>query len=158
MSYLIQNVHQSQPSIRVNLRVRTGFVARNAHVIYTLLNSAVTLSLLRDFRNSYILRNLLYFRRLFSRFTTVVLPLTKFVKYVPMGVNFPSSAQYRAIAIIHNLLRGVKSSTTLSSIPKLRFKYPYFTPHRIALTPVAGLSFFTALYKLLRVTLNLWCV
>ena len=75
-----------------------------------------------------------------------------------MGVNFPNSAYYKTIVGIERLVTGYKCTTELHSIPKHRIKYPYFTPHKVAITPVTNRAVFKALYKFLHMSLTLWCV
>lgn len=158
MSYLIQNLQQSHPSIRINLRVRTAFLARNIHVIYTLLTTGSLPWLFHKFTRSFSIHTALRFKHLFSKSARVLLPKPKFLRFVPMGVNFPNSAYYKTITGIERLVTGYRCTTELHSIPKHRIKYPYFTPHKVAITPVTNRAVFKALYKFLHMSLNLWCV
>ena len=142
----------------MSLRTRSAFLARNISVINSLLNSSALALSLQSFNYRYTLNVLVNMSYFFAQFTKVLFPKTKFLKYVPIGVNFPMAGHYKGMYDLTLLLHGHSVKKVLSRIPNTAFKYPYFARHRIALTPVAKKPYSLALYKFLRMTLNLWFV
>lgn len=97
MSYLIQNSLFPSKSMKITLRIRASFLARNVAVIFTLLNvptKAFSLSYPLTKHNLHFLLNSSY---LFTKFAKILFVTPKTFRYTPLGVNFPTSAQYRAL-------------------------------------------------------------
>lgn len=157
MSYLIQNSVYPAHSIKISLRVRGAFLARNAGAIYALLGvatKAFNLPYPITQHNLYLLVNASYF---FSKFAKVLFKPTKFLRYTPIGINFPISAHYRALANLDSLL--VSDGKFMPVVNPTRgsyFSYPYYSRSQIAITPVTKKPFSLALHKFLRMNLNVW--
>jgi hypothetical protein len=156
MSYLIQNFANTQYSTRLNLRSRSAFLFRNATAIYGLLSTSSKAFNLPA-------TNIIFIRQLnhvgnyiFRKLIKVLFPKPKFLKHTPIGINYPTSAHRESLRIIDVLL----SKKLPSNLPNIRMgsflRCPYFTGSQIAFTPIAGKAFFLALYKLLRMSLQMW--
>jgi hypothetical protein len=139
----------------MSLRVRAAFVVRNIHVVYTLINLPSVIHDMQSFNKNYQIKVHISLSNFFNKIIRILFPSTKFLKFTPIGVNFPSSAHLRGIQNFHNLLSQSQPVNVLQRLPSNAFKYPYFTKHRIAITPIAKKPFSTALYKFLRMTLNM---
>ena len=92
----------------------------------------------------------------FSRIHAVLFPNPKFLKFIPFGINFPKSAQFRALSELNMKYLGVKTSYSFPEISTNAFAYPYFSRPQIVITNISRKPFNLALYKFLRLSLNLW--
>ena len=157
MSYLIQNSVYPAHSIKISLRVRASFLARNVGVIYTLLSAytkAFNLPYPVTQHNLHVLVRASY---LFSKFAKVLFKPTKFLRYTPVGINFPSSAHYRALANLGSLLAADDKFMPFAN-PRTDsyFSYPYYARSWVAITPITKKPFSLALHKFLRMNLDMW--
>jgi hypothetical protein len=140
----------------MSLRVRSTFIARNTPVISLFIaNSSYAVSLQR-LNNFYYTSILTELHKFFNQFIKILYPRTGFLKYVPVGVNFPVSAHYQGLKSLYNVTTGETTLTNLSNIPNQLFKYPYYSRQKVAITPVSKKPFKLTLYKLLRMTFNMW--
>jgi len=156
MSYVIQNFQHGSHSTRMNLRSRSAFLVRNVLTIYTLLSSSSKAFNLPMSSVAFIRQVNHIGNKIFCKIAKVLFPKPKFLRYTPIGINYPLSAHREAIKGI-DLLLEKKTLLKVHSFPSnsfLRCPYPIGSP--IAITPVAGKAFSLALYKLLRMSLQVW--
>lgn len=154
MSYVIQNFQHGSHSTRMNLRSRSAFLVRNVLTIYTLLSSSSKAFNLPMSSVAFIRQVNHIGNKIFCKIAKVLFPKPKFLRYTPIGINYPLSAHREAIKGI-DLLLEKKTLLKVHSFPSnsfLRCPYPIGSP--IAITPVAGKAFSLALYKLLRMSLQ----
>ena len=156
MSYLIQNSVYPAHSLKISLRVRASFLARNVSVIYMLLSTytkAFNLPYPVSQHNLHFLVNAPHF---FSKFAKVLFKPTKFLRYTPIGINFPISAHYRALANLDSLLASDDKFIPFANLtPHSHFSYPYYSRSHVAITPVTKKPFSLALHKFLRMNLSM---
>jgi len=134
------------------------FVARSAPTLHTLIGYSSEARALNDKYNTY---NTFFARNNYSYFTRifhVLFPDPKFLKFVPFGVNFPSAAHLFTLRFLTQSLRHKNIVALRNSTPNSLLDYPYFSKHQIAITPISKKPFATAVYKLLKLNLNLWFV
>ena len=156
LSYVIQNFSYQTNSLRLNVRIRASIILRNFAVIYTLLlNSTKALSslsiTLSTRRQVYTMIN-----GSFKALTRVVFPKVKYLKYVPIGLNFPLSARYTTLSSIDNMITREKAPRLFPLLQSREYLCPYFTGIPLIITPVANRPYSLALYKFLRLSLNNW--
>jgi hypothetical protein len=158
MSYLIQNTFSSAHTLKISLRVRSSFIARNAPTVYTCLYTNT--EAFRIPSNPYSYSSLIMAHSLpfFTRFYNTLFPNPKFLRFIPFGINFPISAHYTAIQIIKNRFEGNTPLVVFPTYTQNTFNYPYFTRPQVAITNVSKSPFSLALHKLLRLSLSLWFV
>jgi len=156
MSYLIQNFDYIYKSNRINLRIRSSFIARNFTLIYLLFsNSSAGYNLIaHNFIDNRLLLKI--GNTVFNSFTKILFWKIKNLKYTPIGTNFSVSAHFVGVIGLEQLLSKNTPNLTFPIYSGRRFNYPYFSSNTIALTPVSGKTYFYALYKFLRMNLNLW--
>lgn len=156
MNYLIQNFQYQQKTIRGNLRVRSSFIARNFALIYLLLSSSsVGYNLLA--KTSLGDRTILKVGdAAFNALSKVLFWKIKNLKFTPIGTNFPVSAHYTGVVGLDNLISKTPYSPNFPLDTGRFFNYPYFMGNPIAITPISGKTYSYALYKLLRMSLNMW--
>lgn len=94
--------------------------------------------------------------KVFRGIIKVLFPKPKFLRYTPIGVNYPLSAHRETLISLNRLLdkKIPNKSFEQPNTSFLRCPYPMGSP--IAITPIAGKAFFLALYKLLRMSLQVW--
>lgn len=156
MSYLIQNFFSPSHSLKISLRVRTAFIVRNIHVVFNLISNHTYAAILT--KRSYTYAHKIFFNSVhyFSRIHTVLFPDPKFLKFIPFGINFPKSAQHKALTELNAKYSGIKTSYSFPRIADNAFMYPYFSRPQIVITNISRKPFNLALYKFLRLSLNLW--
>lgn len=157
MNYVIQNFSPVYSSIRLNLRIRAAWLARNFYVVYTLIMSNYKGFVINPAMGFAAKTLFLLGHGAFRQLSKVLFSNTKRFKYIPIGSNFPVSAQRFAVSSITSLL------TVNSSRPRLvlpvtseAFTNPYFQGSHIAITPVANKPFAAAIFKFLRMSLATW--
>ena len=156
MSYLIQNFFSPSHSLKISLRVRTSFVVRNLNVIFNLLSNHTYAFNLPN--KSYTYPQQIFFNSIhyFTRVSTVLFPSPKFLKFIPFGINFPKSAQYKALSELNMKYANVPTTYVFPPLTTSAFMYPYFSRPQIVITNISRKPFALALYKFLRLSLNLW--
>jgi hypothetical protein len=158
MSYLIQNTYSTATSLKISLRVRSSFLIRNVNTIYTLTyiqeEPTRILSGLSSYRNQI----LMFSSHFFTRLIPILFPNPKFLRFIPFGINFPMTAHYQAIVLMLAQFKQVHPINEFPLISRESYKYPYFMRPQIAITNISKKPFTLALYKLLRLSLNLWCL
>ena len=154
MSYVIQNFSYPIKSLRLNVRIKASIILRNFAVVYSLLSNSAklynTIALTHAPQRQLMAMSHGSFRAL----ARVLFTKIKYLRYTPIGINFPLSARY-------NTLRGISSLITrkdkpLSYLPLQArdFTCPYFTGMPIVITPIAKRPYSYTLYKLLRLSLS----
>lgn len=156
MSYLIQNFFSPSHSLKISLRVRTAFVVRNLHVVFNLISNHTHAFTIPQQTYTYSYKTFFNSVHYFSRIHAVLFPNPKFLKFIPFGINFPKSAQFRALSELNMKYLGVKTSYSFPEISTNAFAYPYFSRPQIVITNISRKPFNLALYKFLRLSLNLW--
>ena len=156
MSYLIQNFFSPSHSLKISLRVRTAFILRNLHVVFNLISNHTYAFSIPNQSYTYSYQTLFNSAQYFSRVHTVLFPDPKFLKFIPFGINFPKSAQYKALSELNMKYSGVKTDYSFPNITTNAFLYPYFSRPQIVITNVSRKPFNLALHKFLRLSLNLW--
>lgn len=157
MSYLIQNFTYTNHFIRSNLRVRTSILARNFLLIFVLFSNSSKLFNMNAQTYVHARQVLKIWNISFKALAKVLFPKLKFLRYTPIGINFPRSAHYRTLKSLNDLLHHeVKSPTLMLPLSTHAVTYPYYTGSPIAITPIAKKPFSYAMYKFLRMSLNLW--
>ena len=158
MSYLIQNTYSTSNPLKVSLRVRSAFLVRNVHTIYALAYTQEYANRIASGIHSYNNQILLLSSTFFTRLIPLLFPNPKFLKFIPFGINFPLTAHYSSIVLMLKQLDKTLPVNTFPSLSNDYYKYPYFTRPQIAITNISKRPFTLALYKLLRLSLNLWCI
>lgn len=156
MSYLIQNFFSPSHSLKISLRVRTAFVVRNLHVVFNLISNHTHAFTIPQQTYTYSYKTFFNSVHYFSCIHAVLFPNPKFLKFIPFGINFPKSAQFRALSELNMKYLGVKTSYSFPEISTNAFAYPYFSRPQIVITNISRKPFNLALYKFLRLSLNLW--
>ena len=156
MSYVIQNFYYPTNSLRSTTSSRAAIIVRNFGLIHALFsNSTKVFNMLattgKSPRFSHLVTDLY-----FNAFAKAVFRKPSFMKYTPIGTNFPLSAQYNALYGINNLLSTKKSIKIFLPLPNNYFKMPYFEGYRVAITPISKKPLSYAVYKFLRLTLSMW--
>lgn len=142
--------------MRLTLRSRAAFLVRNSALIYTFLLSPIQ-SLNLSSSNYKYLRQLRYLGdKLFIQLSKTLFPKPKFIKYTPLGLNFPTSAHRQSMLYIDSALRGKYSTFWFAPVSQYTIKYPYFLGNSVAITPISKRPFSLTLYKFLRMNLDLW--
>ena len=155
MSYLIQNTHSTSNSLKVSLRVRSSFLIRNVNTIYSLAYTQEESTRILSSLHSYSNQLLMFSSHFFTRLIPILFPNPKFLRFIPFGINFPATAHYQALVLMLGKLKQVQPINKFPAIPLELYKYPYFTRPQIAITNISKKPFTLALYKLLRLSLNL---
>ena len=156
MSYLIQNFYHQNSSLRMTIRIRSAILARNFHVIYLLLSNSSKLfnTLSQSYSSS---RHILKIANLsFRAVAKVLFTKIKFIRYTPVGVNFPLTARYRALMGLDHLLSNNGTPLQLLKLSDRLITNPYFTGTPIVITPVSKKPFVYTFYKFMRMSLNMW--
>lgn len=156
MNYVIQNFYYPANTIRINTRSKSVLLARNFGLIYVLFSNstkAYTLALTSAPFTKYAF---LISGSSFDAFAKTLFKRTKLIKYTPVGVNFPISAHYLALYNLNSFLGDDNTLLTSFNATRRAFTYPYFEGSQLVITPVAKSPLSYALYKLLRMNLNLW--
>lgn len=155
MNYVIQNFYYPTSIIRINTRSKTVLLTRNFGLVYVLFSNSAKAYTLNLAANPFIKFAFLISGSNFDAFANTLFKKTKLVKYTPIGVNFPLSAYYVALFNLNSFL-GENDYLLPSFIPtKKAFTYPYLEGSQLAITPVAKNPMTYALYKFLRLNLNL---
>jgi len=156
LSYLIQNFSHPHHSLRMNVRNRSALLARNTSVICFLLSNASRASSLIS-RTGANLQGLIGLRNeAFKYFSNSLLIKSKYLKYTPIGVNFPVSAYYQTLLQIDQHLDKKSSPSPLLPLTVRSVTYPYFAGLPIAITPISKKPFSYTLYKFLRMSMSVW--
>lgn len=159
MSYLIQNLSYFQPTLRLNVRIKSAIIARNVYVIYNLLNNsakilntlAVTSYHAKLPKDAFMLIN-----PVFSALMRVLFPKIKYLRYTPIGINFPQAARYKTLWEL-NMMLFEEAKFTPILLDYNRFSLnPYFIGSPISITPVAKKPYSETLFKVTRMVLGLW--
>ena len=154
LSYLIQNFTYPHHSLRMNVRNRSAILARNTSVICFLLSNASRASCLIS-RVGTNLQGLIGLRNeAFKYFSNSLLIKSKYLKYTPIGVNFPVSAYYQTLLQINLHLDERLAPIPLLLLTPRSLTYPYFAGLPIAITPISKKPFAYALYKFLRMSMS----
>lgn len=155
MNYLIQNFHSTYIPLKISLRLWSVILARNSFAIYSLIffttrfNTPVSLTV----SNYYFLKNSKYG---FDNLLDTLFSSPRLLKFTPKGVNFASSAYFKALADINLLINNSKPSSGIPTEISSHFTYPYPVPSKIVMTPTAKKSFVLAFYKLLHMCMDTW--
>jgi len=156
LSYVIQNFYYPTHSLRSTVRSRTVVIARNFHLIYSLFaKSSKAYNILANTNSITRLAYSVGDSRL-NAIARAVFSKVKFLKYSPIGVNFPMSAHYRTLFNINALLEKKRDPMPCLSLSSNAFDYPYYEGSQIVITPIAKKPMSYALYKFLRCSLSLW--
>ena len=156
MSYVIQNFSYISPKVKLTLRTRAAFLARNSLAIYTLLTSTVRSSHLiaNPYPNLYhIFRYLDYF---FVSFAKILFTKPKFLRYTPIGINFPATSYYRCIWNLTTMFTSLSLFMPFPTFYSSAILHPYFTTVRLTIMPITKKSFALTMHKFLRMNLDIW--
>ncbi len=156
MSYIIQNFYYPNNSLRTTIRVRSAFIARNFQIIYALLSNSSKLFNILSQSYSSTRHVLKIANSSFKAIAKVLLPGLKYMRYTPIGLNFPMTAQYRALIGLEDLINGFKTPEKLLELTDRHLVNPYFIVTSIVITPVSKKMFAYAFYKFMRMILSLW--
>jgi hypothetical protein len=156
LSYLIQNFSYTNFSLRISIRLLSSMLVRNVNVIILLLQT-FTRALLPIHLTSINLIGLMpLLNTSFRYFTQVLLPKTKYLKYVPIGINLPLSTFYLTLRSLDLHLEGRYTPKTYLTSTTSTITNPYFSMIPICITPIAKKPYSYTLYKLLRMNLSIW--
>ena len=155
MSYVIQNFYYPTHSLRSTVRSRTVIIARNFHLIYSLFaNTSKAFNILANTnKTARFVFKISDFR--FNAMASVVFSKAKFLKYTPIGVNFPMSAHFRTLYNLNLLLEEKGYPDTCLGLSENAFDYPYYEGTQVVITPIAKKPMSLAMYKFLRSSLSL---
>lgn len=156
LSYIIHNFNTTWISVRINLKIRAGFLARNVFTLYHLLNLSS-----RGFRltnDQPIVNSILHTigNEVFKKLAKVALKRPKFLKYTPVGTNFPKAAQYAALSQLTLMLEKKKVTPQLLPLSSHSWLYPYYHRTSIVITPTANRPHALMLLKLFNMVLAMW--
>jgi len=140
----------------MNVRNRSALLVRNTPLICLLLSDPSRAVRLispagANLRGLTALRNWA-----FCNIATALIIKPKYLKYTPIGINFPFSAHYETMSQVDNHLDMTARPVSLLPLTPYYITYPYFTGLIIAITPISKKPFSYALYKLLRMSMQLW--
>lgn len=152
MGYLTQNKAFSNYTLRINIRIRATWVARNSIIIYFLLSSFAhipnfSLTLTKDI---FIWLNISKY--VFGRFPHLVFLSSKYLRQTTFGLNFPKSAHYNGCLQIDSML-DQKPVEIASNIKTHRL---YYNVISIVTTPRLRKFFKCFLYQIFTYWLNVW--
>jgi hypothetical protein len=94
------------------------------------------------------------FAHFFDNFVSAIFLKPQFLKYVPIGTNFPITSYHRALSDLDLLFDNKVPELRFEINTIYNFKYPYFTRPRIAITSVTQNEYSAAVYKFLHMTVN----
>ena len=156
MSYVIQNFQQPVKSLRINVRIKASIILRNFAVIYSLLSDST--KFYNTFALTYVSRRQLMAMASvsFKALARVIFTKINYLRYTPVGLNFPLSARYNTLRNIDNLITRKEKPLNYLSLQARDFRCPYFTGIPIVITPIAKRPFSYTLYKFLRLSLSQW--
>ena len=156
MSYLIQNFSIYRPYIRLNNSSFTAFLSKNIWLIYSYMRISYPTLLLCSLPLTYSTDMFIKFSHFFDNFVTSILLKPQFLRYAPLGTNFPSTSYHRALADLDLLFSNEVPALRFEVNTVYNFKYPYFSRPRIAITSVTQNEYLAIIYKFFYMTVNVW--
>lgn len=159
MSYLLQNFNFLTPTIRYSLKLRSLIALRAVSLLAILLKMSPKHYKLSTLGNKWAIYYSFTQAYAFCKLFKIAFPKTQFLKYTPIGVNLPVSAQYLTLSIFHSRasqrVLDRKYNPLNITITRI-FRDPYYGASYIHLAMLSKRPVVNMLYKFLFLTLNLW--
>ena len=149
----------NEVSLRINLRLKSVLMARNALLIVSALGPSVKNTNLLNLNYTLAVYKQLISPYLFSKLPKIIFPKAKSLKYVPVGLNFVKSAHHYGLRTALEPLTPTNSYVNSDMLGKSLARYftsQYYYGSYVHLAMLSNKPMKSLIYKFLFSSISCW--
>lgn len=159
LSYLIQNFPLNEASLRINLRLKSVWMARNAATVISVLGPSIRNINLLNLNYTLATYKQLISPYLFSKLSKIIFPKTKSLKYAPIGLNFAKSVHHYGLRTATTALTSTNANPNSAILGRALVNYftsQYYYGSYVHLAMLSNKPMKLLIYKFLFSSLSCW--